>query len=81
MAGPDDAGRHIAAMTASFAAGQMIAPAFAGWLQDATGGFGTPLVLASLLLTVTVLPLAVHSGRPERAAPLPAPEAGNWQRP
>ena len=54
---PDDAMRHIAAMTASFALGQMIGPAFASTLHDMTRSFVAPMVIASAVMVVTVLPL------------------------
>ena len=60
LAGPADAGRHIAAMTAAFAAGQIIGPVFAGWLYDATSSFSYPLLFASVVLIATCLPLAVQ---------------------
>lgn len=44
-------------MTAAFAVGQMMAPAAAGWAFALTGGFATPLALASALLLVTLAPL------------------------
>lgn len=64
LAAPDDVMRHIAAMTASFALGQMIGPAFASTLYDATGSFAAPLIFASAVLAVTIFPLL----RPGRAA-------------
>lgn len=64
LAAPEDVMRHIAAMTASFALGQMIGPAFASTLFGITESFALPLVLASAALAITILPLA----RPGRAA-------------
>lgn len=64
LAAPEDVMRHIAAMTASFALGQMIGPAFASTAYDTTGSFAAPLVFASAVLAATILPLL----RPGRAA-------------
>lgn len=57
IAAPEDVMRHIAVMTASFATGQMIGPAFASTVYDATGSFAAPLVFASAVLAMTILPL------------------------
>ncbi len=50
--------RLIAALTAAFALGQIIGPALAGWSYEATGSFSAPLLLGSVLLVVTLVPLA-----------------------
>jgi len=55
--------RHIAAMTASFAFGQMVGPILAGWAYEATGSFSAPLVAAGIVLAVTVPPLLAGGGR------------------
>lgn len=55
--------RHIAAMTASFAFGQMVGPVLAGWAYEATGSFAAPLVAAGMVLAVTVLPLLAGGQR------------------
>jgi MFS family permease len=55
MAPPADVARHIAALTASFAAGQMAGPVLAGYTFDVTGDFDGPLVLAAILLAGTAL--------------------------
>lgn len=53
----DQVQRHIAAMTASFAFGQMVGPVLAGWAYEATGSFAAPLVAAGVALGTTVIPL------------------------
>jgi predicted MFS family arabinose efflux permease len=63
IAPPDEVMRHIAIMTASFAAGQVIGPVFASTVYDVTQSFALPLVIASAVLVVTILPLL----RPGRA--------------
>lgn len=61
--------RHIAAMTASFALGQMIGPLLAGWAYAATGSFAAPLVAAGIVLGVTAVPLLYDgSGKVPRPA-------------
>lgn len=61
--------RHIAAMTASFAVGQMIGPVLAGWAYAATGSFAAPLFAAGFVLAVTALPLLSGGRRqPQRSA-------------
>lgn len=57
IAPPQDVLRHIAIMTASFAAGQIVGPVFAGAVYDATQSFAAALLIASAALIVTVLPL------------------------
>ncbi len=53
----EDAVRHIAVMTAAFASGQMIGPVFAGSLYDVTQSFSPSLVLTSVVLIATAIPL------------------------
>jgi predicted MFS family arabinose efflux permease len=65
IAPPADAQRHIAAMTAAFATGQMVGPLFAAWAYEATGSFAAPLVIASLALTVTAAPLFGRASKKE----------------
>lgn len=57
LAGPGSAQRHIAAMTAAFAVGQIVGPPAAGWAYDLDQSFAYPLLLAAALLVLTVLPL------------------------
>lgn len=54
--------RHVAALTAAFATGQMIGPVFAGWIYDASGSFTFPLVMTSLALAVTAPSLHAYGG-------------------
>ncbi len=58
IADSTDAVRHVAAMTAAFAAGQAIGPLFAGALYDATGSFGPSLVATAIILVATAAFLA-----------------------
>ena len=60
VAGAADAGRHVSAMTLAFACGQMAGPLLAGAIFDATGGFAWPLLLASGLLVLSLLPMAAQ---------------------
>ena len=53
LAPKDDVMRQIAAMTASFAAGQMIGPVFASTLHDYTNSFSASLMLTCILLMGT----------------------------
>lgn len=56
-----DGRRAMGLMTASFGTGQMIGPALAGWLREATGGYGAPSLIAAAVLVaggLVVLPLA-----------------------
>lgn len=68
LAAPEDVMRHIAVMTASFAIGQMIGPAFASTVYGLTGSFAVPLMIASAALIVTILPL-LRPGRPHMRPP------------
>lgn len=64
IAGPEDAQRHVAAMTFAFAMGQIAGPFVAGSAFEALGGFSYPLVLAAALLVVSLVPmLAKHRQR------------------
>ena len=61
------ASRIIGLMTASFGVGQIVGPAFAGWIHDLTGTFLLPsitaaaaLILAALLVWLFSAP-ALHS--------------------
>lgn len=51
---PEDAQRHIAALTAAFATGQVAAPVLAGWAYDLSGSFSVPLILTGIALAATV---------------------------
>ncbi|MDE0390807.1 MAG: YbfB/YjiJ family MFS transporter [Rhodospirillales bacterium] len=53
IAGSADAVRHVAAMTATFAAGQTVGPVFAGALYDATASFTPSLIATAILLVST----------------------------
>lgn len=66
---PDEAQRHIAALTAAFATGQVAGPVLAGWAYDLTGSFTLPLILTGVLLAVTVPGLHVRSGAEAGVAP------------
>jgi MFS family permease len=59
---PGDVMRHIAAMTASFATGQMLGPVFAGTLHDLTGGFAASFAATSAALLATALLLSEQRG-------------------
>jgi hypothetical protein len=53
----------MAAMTAAFAAGQVIGPLVAGWLAGGDGGFAGALVTAGALLAAGALALTGHGSR------------------
>ena len=57
---PDNPSKVLGRMTAAFGLGQMIGPAFAGWLAERLGGFG----LASLIASVALLISAALTFRP-----------------
>ena len=57
IASPDDVIRHIAIMTASFAAGQIIGPVFASSLYFFTKSFSISLITSSAILLITIIPL------------------------
>ncbi len=48
-------GTHIAAMTASFALGQMVGPGMAGMIYDLNGNFSGALLLTGIILAVTAV--------------------------
>ena len=52
----------MAAMTSSFALGQIVGPLCVTYLIKASGGFGVALVLASMLLALSALVLRAASG-------------------
>jgi hypothetical protein len=58
-----DVGRTLAIMTTSFGTGQIVGPAFAGALHDATGSFLLPsLVAVGALLAAATFELAACEG-------------------
>lgn len=57
VAGDGNAQHFVAALTFAFAFGQVVGPVLAGWAYEANDSFSTPLILASALLLVTLLPL------------------------
>jgi hypothetical protein len=61
IAPPHDAQRHIAVITAFFAAGQTVGPLFAARIHEATGSFSAPLLIASAALAITAAPLLMRS--------------------
>ncbi len=65
IAPPADVQRHIAAITVSFATGQMVGPLFAAWVYQATGSFSAPLLITSVALAVTAVPLLVGAPKTE----------------
>lgn len=69
IASAGDVQRHIAAMTAAFAAGQMIGPAFAGWVYEATQSFAGPLLITSIALATTAMTLMDFSLKKELLRP------------
>lgn len=65
IAPPDDVMRHIAAMTAAFATGQMIGPVFASSIHHLTRSFSVSLLITSIALVVTATTLMVGSSKEE----------------
>ena len=65
IAPSEDVMRHIAVMTASFATGQMIGPIFASSIYDLTGSFSTSLLITSVALVATVVPLLLGASKKE----------------
>ncbi|MGI9523179.1 MAG: YbfB/YjiJ family MFS transporter [Hyphomicrobiaceae bacterium] len=57
IGGCSNAQFYVASMTAAFALGQLIGPLLAGWTYDATGSFSYPLILGSLTLAVSLIPI------------------------
>ena len=70
LAPPDDVLRHIAAMTASFATGQMIGPVFASFVYALTQSFAVSLVIASAALISTAIVL-MRDSRGTRGVTVP----------
>jgi predicted MFS family arabinose efflux permease len=69
IAPPEDVMRHIAAMTAAFATGQMIGPLFASTLHDLTGSFSASLLATSAALAATALTLILNPPKMEVVRP------------
>ncbi len=65
LAGKADPRTLVAAITAAFAVGQIIGPLLAGWAYDASGSFSAPLLIVSLLLTISLVP--VYMGKAAQA--------------
>ncbi|MGI9515178.1 MAG: YbfB/YjiJ family MFS transporter [Anderseniella sp.] len=63
IAGPEDAQRHVAAMTFAFATGQIAGPFVAGSAFEALGSFSWPLVLAAGMLVISLVPMLTKSGQ------------------
>ena len=60
-----DSRRILGLMTASFGLGQMIGPAYAGYVSEITGSFTAPSLTAAALLVVAAgLALRVRSSTP-----------------
>jgi predicted MFS family arabinose efflux permease len=68
LAPPEDVVRHVGAMTAAFATGQMAGPVFASALHDLTGGFALSLIVTSAALVLTLAPLVRRERRKEAAS-------------
>lgn len=66
IAPPHDIMRHLGAMTAAFASGQMIGPMFASWVYGLTQSFSVSLVFVSVVLVATIMLLATSSPNDER---------------
>ncbi len=69
LAPPEDVMRHIAAMTASFATGQMIGPVFASSVYDLTQSFAVSLIITSATLVITALTLVGGYSKKEVVQP------------
>jgi predicted MFS family arabinose efflux permease len=63
IARPEDVMRHIAAMAASFATGQIIGPLFASSVYDMTRSFSISLVITSVALVITAMTLLGGSAK------------------
>jgi len=67
-----DPRRMLALMTASFGLGQMIGPAFAGYVSEYTGSFTAPSLVASALLVVAAgLVMRIRGAAPPAQAAAP----------
>ncbi|HZD24885.1 MAG TPA: YbfB/YjiJ family MFS transporter, partial [Alphaproteobacteria bacterium] len=67
IASVHDVQRHIAALTAAFATGQIVGPVLAGWLYEATESFASPLFITSVTLAGPIVVLARRSALPRSA--------------
>ncbi len=63
IAPAQDVMRHIAAMTAAFATGQMIGPVFASAIHDLTESFAAALLITSVALFATATALLAGASR------------------
>jgi predicted MFS family arabinose efflux permease len=66
--GGDPRGR-IALMTASFGLGQVLGPAFAGYVYDATGSLSMPLLVAVATLVLAAILSLVADNRRRALSP------------
>ncbi len=69
IAPENDVLRHLAAMTAAFASGQVIGPVLAGWIYNQTQSFSAALLFASALLTASLFMLIVKAPNREQTDP------------
>jgi predicted MFS family arabinose efflux permease len=61
--------RHIAAMTAAFAAGQMVGPLFGSIVYDLSQSFAPALIGTSFLLALTAVAMTIRTAKPQTAVP------------
>ncbi len=64
-----DVMRHIAAMTAAFAAGQMVGPLFGSIVYDLSQSFAPALIGTSFLLALTAVAMTIRTAKPQTAVP------------
>lgn len=60
---PGASGPAIARMTASFGIGQIVGPAFGGWLAERSGGFGLPSLAAAAALVAAAVMVQLAARR------------------
>ncbi len=72
---PGASGPVIARMTAAFGLGQIVGPAFGGWLAERSGGFGLPSLAAAAALVAAagMVALAARHARAAQCAPSASP--------